>query len=184
MDPVSMLITGGLTAASLFSSILGGNKAAEASQRQAGLSAANANLEMQVDQQRQQMMEINAKRQQTQDLRNIQRARSMAISSEVAQGAQFGSVVGGAQGGISGQGNTNLMGVQQSLAIGRNIFGLNQQIDTNKIGIAQAGGDIATGQGEMAFGQALGSSITPLSNLGIAGVNYLKNANFSGMFGG
>jgi len=171
MDPISMLITGGLTAASMFMSISGSQEAAKAAKQQAALSSQNAGLEMQVDEQRRQMMEISAKRQMTEQLRNIQRARSMSLSTETSQGAQFGSVVGGAQGAISGQGNFNLAGINQSLAIGRNIFGLNESIDRNKIQIAALGGQVAEGQGEMAFGQALGSAIPALSNLGTAGVN-------------
>jgi hypothetical protein len=173
------MITGGLTAASMVMSYLGGSKASEAAKQQSQLSAANAGLEMQVDQQRQAMMEINAKRQMTEVTRNMQRARAMSLASETSQGAQFGSISGGAQGAVSGQGNFNLAGIDAGLTIGRNIFGLNQQIDQNKIGMAQLGGDIATGQGMMAFGGALGNSITPLSNLGIAGANgAMKGFNF------
>lgn len=183
MDPISMLITGGLTAASMTMSILGGNKAAEAQQQQAALSSRNAQYEMQIDQQRRQMMELDAQRKQMEVVRNAQRARSMALSSQTNQGAQFGSVRGGSLGQISGQTGINTLAISQDLGIGENIFGLNQQIDQNKIQMAALGGQVASGQGEMMFGSALGSATSSLSNMGIAGANSLSSRLSTRLFG-
>jgi len=179
MDPISLLISGGMTVASLGMSLFGSNKAAQASQQQAALSGQNAQYEMQVDQQRQQAMELDAKRKQTEVTRNMMRARSLALNTATNQGAQQGSALGGAYGQISGSTGRNTLGIGQDLSIGENIFGLNQKIDQNKVQMASLGGDIASGEGMMSFGRALGQSTGPLSNMGIAGFNGLR-----GMFGG
>lgn len=166
-----MLVTGGLTAASMFMQWQGGQKAAQASQQQAQLSAQNAGFEMQIDQQRRQAMELDAQRKSMDVIRNAQRARATALSNAAGSGSQFGSGLQGGYGQISGQSGFNLLGINQNRMIGENIFGLNQQIDQNKMQIASLGGTLASAEGEMGFGKSLGGAIGPLSNLGIAGVN-------------
>lgn len=166
-----MLITGGLTAASMAMQLFGGQKAASASKQQAQLSSQNAQYEMQIDQQRRQAMELDAQRKSIDVVRNAQRARSIALTDAASSGSQFGSGLQGGYGQIAGQSGFNLLGINQNRQIGESIFGYNQQIDLNKIRMASLGSQIASGEGEMSLGKSLGSSIGPLSNLGIAGAN-------------
>lgn len=100
--------------------VVGANTAIEASKRQA--------------------MEVDARRQQLEIIRQQQRGRALALTTAVGQGgsgATRGSALQGAYGQIGGQSNVNLMGVQQSLMTGRAVFdqnaiisGLNSQMAT------------------------------------------------------
>lgn len=171
MDPISLAMTGVSVAMSIF----GGMKSSSAAGKQAQLSAQNAQNEMQVDQQRQVAMELQSKRQSMEVLRNNQRARSMALNNATAQGAQFGSGLQGGYGAISGQSGVNLLGINQNLEVGENIFALNQKTDQNKIQMAQLGGDIASGQAISSIGKSLGGATSSLTNIaGMFGSSGMK----------
>lgn len=90
-----------------------------------------------IEQQKQQAMEIDARRQQMEIIRNQQRGRALSLATGVAQGGGGfvggSSARGGAYGQISGQTGVNLLGVQQQLEVGRNIFGLNTAISGGRI---------------------------------------------------
>lgn len=75
-----------------------------------------------------QAMEVDARRQQLEILRNQQRGRALGLATATAQGASKGSGLQGAYGQISGQTGVNLLGVQQNLEAGRNIFDANANI--------------------------------------------------------
>ena len=131
-----------------------------------------ANLEIQQDAVRQKAMEISARRQSMETLRNQQRARAMALTNASSQGAQFGSGLAGGYGQISGQSGVNLLGVSQALGAGQQMFGLNNQINQQKMGIAdastlaaQGASQIATGQGLSKLGSSLSGSFGPIKNL-------------------
>lgn len=88
--------------------------------------------ERQVEGQRQQAMELDARRRSLEVLRNQQRARAVALTNANAQGAARGSGLQGGYGQIAGQSGVNLLGISQNLQIGQNIFGLNNQITDQK----------------------------------------------------
>lgn len=90
-------------------------------------------FERQIEGQRQQAMEIDARRRGLEVIRNQQRARAVALTNATAQGASRGSGLQGGYGQISGQSNVNAMGIQQNLLIGQNIFGLNNQITDQRL---------------------------------------------------
>jgi hypothetical protein len=73
-------------------------------------------------------MEVDARRQQLEIIRNQQRGRALGLTTATAQGAQRGSGLQGGYGQISGQTGVNLLGVQQNLQAGRNIFDANSNI--------------------------------------------------------
>jgi hypothetical protein len=75
-----------------------------------------------------QAMEIDAKRQQLEVIRNQQRGRALGLTTATAQGAGKGSGLQGAYGQISGASGVNLLGIQQNLQAGRNIFDSNAAI--------------------------------------------------------
>lgn len=93
-------------------------------------------LSQKVEVERKQAMEIDARRQNLEIIRNQQRARSLALSTSTAQGSSRGSGLQGGYAQIAGQTGFNLMGVQQSLNTGRNIFDLNSQITDQKLGMS------------------------------------------------
>lgn len=114
-------------------SLIGGMGGAEASSSYYKTQQDIGSLEGKVNDQRKAAMEVDARRRQLEVVRNNQRARSLAETSATSQGSQFGSGLQGAYGGISGQSNTNLTGINQNLEIGRNIFGLDTQISADRI---------------------------------------------------
>src|SRR6267154_241303 len=155
-------------------SIVGGFGQADAAKKTAAAQQRIAGLEQQQDAARKQAMELSAQRQQMEVLRNAQRARSLALNNATSQGAQFGSGLQGGYGQIEGQSGVNLLGISQNLQAGEQMFGLNAQINTQKMNIAGASSTAAMGAGF----SSLGSGI--LGNLGIA-----KNlsTNFTGSSG-
>lgn len=142
--------------AGIGTSLAGTGMQVAASKAIASDSANIAGLDEQVNAQRQQQMVLTSNRMQLQNIRNSQMARSMAQSSAVNQGAQFGSGLAGGYGQISGQAGTNQLANSQNLQIGQTIFGLDNQIDQQKINIASEQGSMATGQGISALGGAIG----------------------------
>lgn len=81
-------------------------------------------------------MEVDARRNQLEIIRTQQRARAMGLATAKHQGASGGSGLQGAYGQFSGQTGVNLLGVQQNLEVGRNIFDQNAQISANNIATA------------------------------------------------
>lgn len=92
-----------------------------------------ATQELNINNEKRKAMEIDARRRSLEVVRNNQKARSLAETSATSQGAQQGSGLQGAYGGISGQSNTNELGITQNLEIGRNIFGFDSQISADRI---------------------------------------------------
>lgn len=99
-------------------------------------SAINKNIyndQLAIQQQKRQAMELDANRSQLEVIRNSQRARSMALFNAQSTGAQRGSGLQGGYGQISGQSNTNALGIQQNLQIGENVFNLNADVSKNSL---------------------------------------------------
>lgn len=145
----------------------GGFSSSQAAQKSAAAQQQIIQLEQQVQEQHRQAMELNSRRAQMEVLRNNQRARSMALNSATNQGAQFGSGLQGGYGEIGGESGTNMLGINQNLEIGRNIFSDMQQISQQKIAMSKAKSQEATGSAIAGFGKQLGSSIEPLARLGM-----------------
>lgn len=99
-------------------------------------SAVNKNIyndQLAIQQQKQQAMELDANRSQLENIRNAQRASSLATTNAAATGALRGSGLQGGYGQISGQSNTNALGVQQNLQIGENVFAQNADISKQSL---------------------------------------------------
>lgn len=86
-----------------------------------------------IEGQRMQAMELDARRQRMENLRQAQRARAMGTIAATSQGALFSTGLQGGRGQISGQTGVNALGIQQNLEIGRNIFAQNAQISQGQI---------------------------------------------------
>lgn len=151
MDPISAaLMLGGLAF-----QVFGGAKSMGANAQYNKANQDSIRLQQQVEAQRKQAMELDAHRKELEIVRTQQRARSIALTNSTSQGAAQGSGLQGGYGQIAGQSGFNLEGVQQNLSIGRNIFGLNEQISNNKILMSQYSQNAQTGQGIASFGQSL-----------------------------
>jgi len=115
---------------------------------------------------RQQAMELQAKRQSMELLRQQQRARATSLATTTAQGAAQGSGLPGAYGQTSGAVGNNLLGIQQSVGFSNTMFGINSSISQDRIAYAGAQGNFAAGQGLSSLGGALLSSASALGNIG------------------
>ena len=143
----------------LASTIFGGVTAMQGAQKQYGISQQMVATEQQAEAQRKQMMELNARRQSMEVVRNQQRARSLALSNSTSQGAQFGSGVQGGYGQISGQSGTGLLGINQQLGAGENLFAINSQLMGLRQQYAAAGSQTYTGTAMAGMGQAIGGAM-------------------------
>lgn len=143
----------------------GASQSYDAAQKQNQSQQDMIKTEMQQDQLRRTAMEVQSKRQQMEVLRNTQRARSLALNSATSQGAQQGSGLQGGYGQIAGQSGTNMLGINQNLQSGEQMFDLNAQLSQQKIAYAQAGGQAATGQALSAVGGSLIGSMGAVRNL-------------------
>jgi hypothetical protein len=149
----------GLSAAGAYSSYQGAKGQAEASKQMAA-------IEMQQEKVRMQAMELSARRQQMEVVRNQQRARSLALTVANSQGAQFGSGLSGGYGQIAGQTGVNLLGISQNLGFGEQMFALNNQLSQTKMQYADAGSQMALGSGLSSLGGTLLNNMEPLSAFG------------------
>lgn len=168
MDPISMFIG----AAGLATSIIGGMKQTAAAKQQAAAQQQIANLEIDADKQRRQAMELDSQRKSMEVLRNSQRARAISLTAAVSSGSQFGSGYAGAQGQISGQSGVNLLGISQNTTIGENLFDISSSISGQRMKMAQASSDMATGAGISAIGKSISGSQGPLGNLATTGMGF------------
>src|SRR5689334_21854077 len=120
MDRVSL----GLQAVGLGLQLYGGISAAGKAKEAAQLNKEMAYEEMQVNNQKRQQMELQARRMTMEVFRNAQRLRAQATAAGVNQGASKGSGLQGGLAQIGDEAATNLTGLEQNLTIGRNIFNL------------------------------------------------------------
>lgn len=173
MDPLTI----GIGAVGLGMQIFGGISASEKANEASAIQQQISGLEIGVNDQRRNAMELSGRRQQMEVFRNNQRQRAMATNSAVNQGAMFGSGLQGGLAQVQDQSGVNSLGINQNLEIGRNIFGLNDQITSAKAqlssvqtqmgqdqGIASMGGNITRSAGmlgQMAQGFGSKSSSTP-----------------------
>jgi hypothetical protein len=111
-----------------------------AAQQSAGINSQIINFNNQIQAQHQRAMELDAQRQQIENVRQQQRARASSLTAATAQGARFGSGLQGGYGQISGQGNTNAVNISQNLQIGENVFGLNNQVSQQNVNMQQLQG--------------------------------------------
>lgn len=151
MDPISI----GIGVIGLGMSIFGGIGQSEAAEENARLSRDVAKQEQGINDQKQQAMELSARRQQMEITRTAQRARAQAVQNATTQGAQFGTGLQGGLAEITDQSLFNLVGVNSGLETGRNINSYNKLISQDKMGMAQAQSDSATAGGWASLGGAL-----------------------------
>jgi hypothetical protein len=143
--------------------VLGSRSASDAARDQRAI----AQLDIQADQQRKAAMELSARRQMTENVRNAQMARSMALTNATGQGAAYGESSGlrGGYASISGQAGVNQQGISQNLQIGENLFDINAQVDAAKMELAKDQSGEAMAQGIASLGGSIGKSLGPIGSL-------------------
>lgn len=136
------------------------------SQYQQQVTQANINIagiQEKENQQRQLAMQINARRQQTQQIRQAQLARSQGLASATNQGAQFGSGLAGGQAQVTGEAAYNLEGISQNLQISDTLFDLSNQQSQQEIAKFQAQSQANTASGFASIGQDIFKAAGPLA---------------------
>ncbi len=155
--PILAIAAVGLAAAGAATSYSASKKTASANQSIAG-------EEQKQEAVRKQAAELDARRRQLEIIRNQQRARSLALSRGVAQGAGVDSTgVLGGYGQIAGDTGTNILGVTQNLGLANQLFASNSNISGYRGQIAGYQSQASLGQGLSSLGGALMSSIGPLT---------------------
>lgn len=151
MEPISIA----MGVIGLGMQLFGGMGQAKNSAAQAAVSRDEAQQEQNINDQKQQAMELDARRKGLEQIRTAQKAGSMALSAATNQGAQFGSGLQGGEAEVSDQANFNLSGIQDSLTIGRSINDYNKNISQDKMRMADLGGESAKDSGIASLGGAI-----------------------------
>lgn len=158
-------VTGGAGLLGLGGSLFGGLESASGAKAKYQAEQNIASLEMQVNEQRRQAMEISARRQQLQNVRNAQQAQATALASAVGSGAQFSSSAQSGQRQAGAEAAYSNLGVSLNEQIGENIFNIESSISAQKIAEAQAESKIASGQGISSIFGAIGSQAGNIGKL-------------------
>lgn len=172
-NPAGMALEGVGMAGQVVGAVMG-------AQAQQGITAANLNInrdQAAINQQNLTQMKLNARRAQMEVVRNQQRARALALNTATAQGASQGSGLSGAYGQIAGMSGTNMLGINQNLAIGKQIATYNQDISNQQMAITKYGGQAATAQGIGALSSGMTSLGSGMVNYGTKGGNQ-TNPNY------
>lgn len=151
MDPISL----GLGVVGFGLQLFGGMQSADISRQQAQQSMAIAGDEQKINEQKKIQQQMEMRRMQMQTLRNAQRQRAQGTAAAVNQGASTGSGLQGALGQNTAESMFNLQGISQSNEISGNIFGINQDISSHRMQLAQLGGDQAQAQGLASLGGSI-----------------------------
>jgi hypothetical protein len=152
-----------LATAAVASSGFGLFKSSSAAKKAAKIQAEISKKEQEIEAEKRKAMELDARRRTLEVFRNMQRAKSIALTNATAQGAGNSSALFGGFAQIGAQGQGDLLNIGQNLTIGRNISGLNEQISGLKGQLASANADIQTGNAFMSFGKdLLGASASPV----------------------
>ena len=136
-------------------SIFGGMSQSKTAGEESKVAQDEAKQEQSINNLKQQQMEIEGRRSQIENIRNVQRARAMGLEAATTQGAQYGSGLQGGLASVTNQGLFNMQGVEQGLAIGRGINTYNQNISQDKIQMASLKGQEATNAAWSSLGGAL-----------------------------
>jgi hypothetical protein len=149
--------------------LIGSNKAAN---------DANAAQQQMLALQRQQMeeqrkqMELDALRRKRDIIRQSIAARSVALTTATAQGAQLGTGLQGAYGVIGGREGSNLLALSQNLTIGRNMADLKMNESFAQSRYANAQSQLAFYQGLTSLGGGLLKNLDSISRVGTTFGNF------------
>lgn len=114
---------------------------------------------------RQQAMLLDADRRKREIVRQGIIARSHALATGINQGVTGGSALPGTYGQISGEEGVNLLGVNNAVSFGTDIFQANQGVLQGRRAEAAAGTKSAIGSGISSLGSKLGSLTGQIGNI-------------------
>jgi len=180
-------VTAAVAAAGIGMSIYGSVQQSKAAKQQAAAQQQMIAAEKEAEEARRRQMELDARRKSMEVIRNQQRARSLALAAASNQGALLGSGLQGGYAQIAGQTGVNIAGIQQNLALGRDIFSANEDLSNAKMAYARYGSDLATARGWSSIGGTLVSNAGTIGNLmggfGTPSTTRTGNTNPFGYYG-
>lgn len=172
MDPFTL----GASVIGVGMQIFGAFGASDAAEEAAKINKSIAADEQKINEQKKIQMQMEARRSQLQQYRNMQRLRSQATAAAVNQGASYGSGLQGGLAEVTNQGTFNLTGITGGLEISQNIFDINNDISAKKMQLADVQSDMAESQAWGSLGGALVKNAGTIGQLGQTGFGGLKNA--------
>lgn len=175
MEPISATLGLVGLGVSLFGGIMGANSASKA----AGINQDIAQQEIGINNQKKQQMVLNSRRQQLENIRNVQKSRSLGLTNAASDGSQLGSGLQGGQASATDQGTSNSLGFSQNLEIGKNIFALDDKIDQDKSQLAGVQADQAMWGAVAGAGNSISKSSSLFGNLFAPGSSS-GGGNYSG----
>lgn len=183
MDPITLGIAAVGIGMQLFGGVGASSTANKIAQQQQALAVQTnqitgniSNLEASANAQQQQMNLVSARRAQTENFRNIQRARAQGVNSATNQGAQFGSGLKGGQAQATDQGTYSNLGISQNLQNSQILSGINNQVSGQKqilsnittdanVNLSGLQSNMVTDQSISALGGTLTKSAGTLGNI-------------------
>lgn len=155
----------GAAAVGIGLSIYSGIEESKVASEEASTSADIAGLEGKINKVRQAQAGFQYQRQSLQNLRAAQMASHRSRAAAVAQGAQFGSGAAAGEKQASAEAAWNQSQLAGDYLYGQKIFGYTDQIDADKVKLAQLGGDMAKYQGIGSIGSTLTGGAMGLGRL-------------------
>jgi hypothetical protein len=143
----------------------GGFSAMSAAKEAHGVESQITDLGNQVTDQKRIQMQMDAGRRNLEIFRRTQQLKAQSLAGATAGNSQFGSGEAGGQGAITSAGFFNAEGVNNNLAIGQNIFGLDKQISNQKLALSGIQTTIATDQGIGSTGSSMMGSAETVGKL-------------------
>jgi hypothetical protein len=162
MAAVTTVIAAIGVAASIAGTVVG----FQAANQQAAAQKRAAQAQAKAEEERKKAMNLDAFRKQKAMIREAQLAQATALSTAGAQGAESGSGLQGAYGGIWGQTQSNMQGVEQNREIGNRMFDYNIQAYQANAQAAAAGGRAALGAGITTLGGMLTQNAGTIGRIG------------------
>jgi hypothetical protein len=166
MPAFTSVVIGAAALGGLAMSYSGAQKQQKAQEAQAASQAAAIAEQKRAEALRRRQMELDVSRRKREMIRT--QVASMGTAEAVAtnQGAQFGSALPGAYGGISGRTGVNMLGVNQNAELGGQIFDSNMRVSDHYRDAAMAGGEAAQGAGMVSMGGMLLSNSQRIGQVG------------------
>lgn len=161
MDPISAVLAAGGIALQLF----GAQQQHQAATRQNDIQQNIVKDQQAIETEKFNFMQVDARRRQLEVFRNVQRAKSLALTNATSKGAQFGSGLQGGYGQIEGEAGTQLTAISQNLASGERMYNINTDISGQKGLLAQAGLQSSTGAGLSSLGGSIVNNLGTISRL-------------------
>lgn len=166
MLPFLAIATAGLGAVSAGTQLLGAFRSQQGYALQAEGAKEQAAAQLRAEKVRKRQMLLDFRRSRREVIRQGIVARSQALATAVAQGADGDSSATSGQAGVTTQVNRTLTQQKQNRQLGLNLFAANLDYYRAGTKIAEGGGQVAVGQGIASLGASLGNSIGPVSRLG------------------